>query len=219
MGVDFTAYSNLRTEPLPQEYRREQKSWSEDKKRNFIESMRFSTPDIQALLMAMYGVSRDPDGSFNFPLEIEPSNEEEEKARAPLPDKENSVHICYRSNTIYYKTPKTKEYSTGRSYSGYGEFIDILEKLNKGKPLKYMPPSTDSAPENGTVKSDKARQCLESLQALRYHFVPDAWEPDINEHYYGLGDQPCDRHEDTWFFKEFYTLMTVAVDNGLIHVY
>ncbi len=213
MGVDFQAYSNLRTEPLPIEYRITHRSWTAKEKQEFNESISQAPPDICSLILAMNGVSTSPSGEYVFPAKSTSNEEMRESVYEYYESKPDFINICWLTNTVYYKTPATQEYSCGRSYSGYGEFTQLLAKLNNGKQLT-MPHSYTTGDD--LIGAAECRQTLEDLKELRDHFVEDSWEPDATKE---DEDESKDKHEESWFFKQFYTLISLAAECGLLCVF
>ncbi len=216
MGVDFHAYSNIRTEPLLTEFRVAHRRWTEKEKQELYNALNKSSSDIHSLILAVNGIIISPNGDYIFPEISKDSSEMKIKVYDYYEKKPDFITICWLTNTVYYNTPATQEYSCGRSYSGYGEFKQILAKLNKGKPLT-MPHSCTTG--NDLFSAEKCRQILGDLKELRHHFVQESWEPDVTKSYgMTFEDDQEDKHEQSWFFKEFYTLISLAADCGIMYV-
>jgi hypothetical protein len=224
MGVDFHGYSRVKSEPVPEKYRATRKTISEIEKQKFKERLLWVAPEYYSLILAENGISQEPNGELIFPSIIEHSPELQNEFYEIYEKQNDFIMVNWNTNTIYRRTPDTKECLAERSYSGYGDFIEILKKLNKG-PMPYMPPSTDAAPESGLVTPDKCLMCLQGLDKLRNYFVSESWEPDhikYNNHTHAIEviDEPDnDIHQDSWFFSEFYTVMTLGADTGIVRIY
>ena len=217
MGVDFHAYSNIRTEPLPTEFRIAHRRWTDKEKQEFQETLRSAPQDMCSLILATKGITTSPSGELVFPEISTGSEDLKDKAYDFYHETEEFITICWLTNTVYLKTPATQEYSCGRSYSGYGEFKQLLAKLNNGKPLT-MPHSYTNG--NDLISAEKCRQTLGELKALRHHFVPESWEPDVVQMSLDpTEDDEPDKHNETWFFKEFCTLISLAADCGVMCVF
>ena len=215
MGVDFHAYSNIRTEPLPTEFRIAHRRWTDKEKQEFQETLRSAPQDMCSLILATKGITTSPSGELVFPEISTGSEDLKDKAYDYYHETEEFITICWLTNTVYLKTPETREYSCGRSYSGYGEFNQILAKLNKGKSLT-MPHSCTTG--NDLFSAEKCRQIFGDLKELRDHFVQESWEPDVAKTFGLSEDDQEDKHEQSWFFKEFYTLISLAADCGIMYV-
>lgn len=206
MGVDFGAYSQVVTKPVPQKYRATIKPPNKTMSRQEMVE-HFSAPgaskdDIRglvALARMMTGIGIDQQsGQDVYASEVTIPYEEEfgQYLREHCPD---YIGVQWRTNTTYHKSPDTNMVECGRSCGGYAEFIDCLTKFNGGRPLTYMPPSTDSAPEYGIVSADKMLLCLQELRKHRKHFVPDDWVYSARDADSAFDETP-QLHNSTWFF-------------------
>jgi hypothetical protein len=222
MGVDFYGYSRVRTEPVPNNFRALRTPLSPEERADIEESIRSAQPGLRALLMSTVGASYGPDGTLVIYDNVEISDETSDKFYKIYEKDENFLDVCWHTNTIYFATPDTKKASTGRSYSGYNDFCRELTRLNGGKPLAYMPPSTDTAPECGYVSSDKCLLCLQGLNSVRRFFISDSWKPDMNTYEALLDDIKVSTvdniHVDSWFFREFYSAVSAGADSGYLAV-
>jgi hypothetical protein len=224
MGVDFHGYSRIRTEPIPNKYRASNKAISDYERREFEKEFHQLHPDLKGIVLSINGISYGSEGHLIYPSIPELSEQLQDELYEIYEKQEDFITVCWNTNTIYRRTPDTKECVAGRSYSGYGDFIDILKKLNEG-PLPYIPPSIDSAPENGLVSSDKCWTCLQTLNKLRHHFVSDSWQPDYTKYINypktveDLDDDKADDiHEHSWFFRDFYTVISLGADGGFVRI-
>jgi hypothetical protein len=222
MGVDFYGYSNVRTEPVPNEFRALKTPLLPEERADIEESIRSAQPGLRELLMSTIGASYAPDGALIICDKVEISEETTEKLYNLYENNEDFLDVCWYTNTIYFATPYTMKASTGRSYSGYDDFCRELTRLNGGKPLAYMPPSTDSAPECGFVSTDKCILCLQGLNSVRKFFVSDSWLPDMKAHVTHLDDMIVPPvaaiHDDSWFFREFYSAVSAGADSGYLTI-
>lgn len=215
MGVNFHAYSNVRTEPLPIEYRRTHRKWTETEKQRFHDVINQDTPERRLLLLAASGVRTVSSGELIFPEKIMFTDEMEEMEEKVLEHYEQTpdfIKLCFLTNTIYYKTPATHAYSCDSSYSSYSEFTELLAKLNNGEPLSIPQPFTTDYP---LISAEKCRQILGDLKVLRHYFVQESWEPDLTMDF-GLSKDDQENKEESWFFKEFYTLISLGANCGLV---
>lgn len=166
MGIDFTAYSNIRTEPLPDNYRNK-----------------------------------------NGQLEIECYNIYEQN-----PD---FITICETTYTIYFKTSDTIRINTNRSYSGFAEFCNEIHKLSDE--------SLDITYYGTIMSSDYCGEILNTLEKARKYFVSSDWSPDVKKYNFTTRftedveiEDKDNIHEDSWFFREFYTAVHLAKNNGIL---
>jgi hypothetical protein len=216
MGVDFFAISRVVAKPVPEEYRVQRKPAGAAEIRQMERDLLAASPDVRALLMTLTGASFNG-YSLVLPDKLSRGKQQDEFEKLCEADPD-FVTVNWHTNTVYYKTAESKECDCGRSYSGYGEFCQELEALN-GRPLAYMPPSTDTAPENGLVSADRASLCLAGLQALRHHFVADDWDPAMEKPVdYDCARREGDRHEESFFFRRFYACVALAADSGILQV-
>ena len=182
------------------------------------------TRDERLLSLTLMGAQLTPDGLI-MPDELEISPELQDEFYNTIGKEEDFITACWLTNTIYRRTSDTKVGSAGRTYSGYADFCRILKTLNI-LPLPYLPPSTDTAPENGFVSTDKCIICLQGLNQVRDHFVSRSWQPDADK--YGnstdhrfddtLTDKKDNIHEDSWFFREFYSMMALGTESGFVRI-
>jgi hypothetical protein len=221
MGVDFYGYSFVRTEPLPKKFRGEKRDPAEleAERRKLMASIR-ADPEVASLVLVLSGASIGTDGRLIMPDTPVVSDELREEFYTTIGNEPDFLGVDWDTGIIWRSTEETKIASAGRSYSGYGDFRQCLRDLNGGRPLLYMPPSTDTAPENGYVSADRCRLCLEGLDRLRAHFVPADWKPNP-EGGDGDGDTVDDKdelHADSWFFRQFYTTMWIGAQSGMVRI-
>lgn len=210
MGVDFIAYSSVVIKPIPTKYRSTLKERSSNAFARELEEKSFQAlrdgvdmtiRQMISLCKGLHGIGYDQfTGKEVMPPEIvheDPAlrNEFEELCE----ENDDHIVILWEQNMVYEKTAETLSHGCGRSYSGYYEFRQELTKLNGGKPLAYLPPDTDVAPENGVVTADKAKICLAELDKLKHHFANNG-----NEH--------------SWFFGDFYKCIATAADCGILRI-
>lgn len=221
MGVDFTAYSHVVSRPLPVAYQSKKtgRTVALDAHALTRELIRKGASFADAagvvdLKLCMLGIGRHADGSLVFPEEIEmPSDSLVDEFYAKYESDPDFICADWHLNIMYFKTAATQCAEAGRSYSGYGDFIDDLVRYNKNKPLSYVPPSTDSAPEHGIVDSARMQTFLSELDKLRHHYVTDDWD--------GASCEPAfiRQPDDAWhghFFVNMYRCAEVAAQNGIL---
>lgn len=213
MGVDFYSYSNVRTEPIPSRFRATKKSVSNEQRQNILKDLLNIPQDQRDFVLAMMGAQLGPNGLV-IPDEISISHELQDEFYKTIGDEDDFIAVCWETNIIYRSTPETKRGSAGRSYSGYGDFRRELAKLNK-LPMPYMPPDTDVAPECGFVSTDKCILCLQGLNQVRDHFVSPEWKPDPDN---SSDDKKDNIHEDSWFFREFYSTIALGAEAGIVRI-
>jgi hypothetical protein len=90
----------------------------------------------------------------------------------------------------------------------------------------YMPPSVDSPPENEFVLTASSIDCLNGLEEVKKYFVSETFE--ANSEKYGnsidhrfdskIVPSEDDIHEESWFFREFYSMITLAADGGIVKI-
>jgi hypothetical protein len=224
MGVDFYSYSNVRTEPIPSRFRATKKATTNDKRKDILKQLLNMSQDERALSLTLLGAQLGPEGLI-IPDELSISPELQDEFYETIGKEPDFLDVCWDTNTIYRSTPDTKRGTAGRSYSGYGDFCRDLKVLNK-LPLPYMPPSTDTAPENGYVNTEKCILCLQGLNMVRDHYVSPDWKPDAekygnsSEHRFdkSLTDKKDNIHDDSWFFREFYSMIALGAESGFIRI-
>jgi hypothetical protein len=224
MGVDFISYSNIRTEPIPSRFRATKKPISNEKRKELLKELLSIPREMRGLVLTMSGAQLGPDGLI-MPDELELSSEIRDEFYNTIAKEDDYLDVCWETNIIYRSTPETKRGCADRTYSGYADFCRELNNLNK-LPLPYLPPSTDSAPENGFVSTDKCVLCLQGLNQVRDHYVSPDWKPDADK--YGnssdhrfddtLVDKADNIHEDSWFFREFYSMMALGTESGYVRI-
>ena len=224
MGVDFYSNSNVRTEPIPSRFRATKKSISNEKRKDILKDLLTMSRDERVLSLTLMGAQLTSDGLI-IPDEIELSPELRDEFYNTIGKETDYLDVCWETNTIYRSTPDTKSVAAGRSYSGYADFCRNLVALNK-LPLPYMPPSTDTAPEYGFVTTDKCVLCLQGLNMIRDYYVSPEWQPDAEK--YGnsdahrfdnsLNDKKDNIHDDSWFFREFYSMIALGAESGFVRI-
>lgn len=224
MGVDFYSYSNVRTEPIPSRFRATIKPVSNERRKEMLKELLNTPHEMRSLVLTMTGAKLTSEGLI-VPDELELSSEIQDEFYNTIGKEPDFLAVCWNTNTIYRSTAETKRGSAGRSYSGYGDFCRDLTILNK-LPLPYMPPSTDTAPENGYVNTEKCILCLQGLNMVRDHYVSPDWKPDAEK--YGestdhrfddsLIDKKDNIHNDSWFFREFYSMMALGAESGFVRI-
>jgi hypothetical protein len=217
MGVDFYAYSYVRIEPVPARFRAERKSMTHDARREFEKELSALTRDEQALVLCLRGMSRDAEGRLIVPDEVILSEELRNKFYETIGSEDDFLHVEWETNTIWRSTADTKMATAGRSYSGYSDFFRGVRTFYGDKSEFYMPPSTDTAPENGLVSTERCIQCLRTLEAVRENYVSYAWFPDCGVPPREGGSD--NRRDDSWFFREFYTAVELAANgSGVLRI-
>jgi hypothetical protein len=222
MGVDFYSYSNVRTEPIPSRFRATKKSITNEKRKDILKDLLSMSRDERILSLTLMGAQLTSEGLI-IPDELELPHEIQDEFYKTIGIEPDFLDVCWNTNTIYRSTPETKSGSASRSYSGYGDFYRDVNILNK-LPLPYMPPSTDMAPENGFVNTEKCILCLQGLNMVRDHYVAPDWKPDAEkfgestDHRFddSLTDKKDNIHDDSWFFREFYSMMALGAESGFI---
>ncbi len=224
MGVDFYSYSNVRTEPIPSRFRATKKSITNEKRKDILKDLLSMSRDERILSLTLMGAQLTSEGLI-IPDELELPHEIQDEFYKTIGIEPDFLDVCWNTNTIYRSTPETKSGSASRSYSGYGDFYRDVNILNK-LPLPYMPPSTDMAPENGFVNTEKCILCLQGLNMVRDHYVAPDWKPDAEK--YGestdhrfddsLVDKKDNIHDDSWFFREFYSMMALGAESGFVRI-
>jgi hypothetical protein len=224
MGVDFYSYSNVRTEPIPSRFRATKKSITNEKRKDILKDLLSMSRDERILSLTLMGAQLTSEGLI-IPDELELPHEIQDEFYKTIGIEPDFLDVCWNTNTIYRSTPETKSGSASRSYSGYGDFYRDVNILNK-LPLPYMPPSTDMAPENGFVNTEKCILCLQGLNMVRDHYVAPDWKPDAEkfgestDHRFddSLVDKKDNIHDDSWFFREFYSMMALGAESGFIRI-
>lgn len=195
MGVDFISYSNVIVKPIPIKYRAKKiKNFSD----NLLEKINNLPNNMKSLYMVMNGISINNDMEIYIQDKLEISKESEEWLENV--EKDNKfIQIDWYNNKIYYESEDSIKESTGRSYSGYSDFINYCQKIIN---FRYILPSTDSAPENGILDDkNKIKILIEDLNKLKSIFEKE------NDDYH------------KWFYDEFYKMVVNALDNGIIIIF
>lgn len=217
MGVDFYAYSYVRTEPVPARFRAERKVMSDSDRLKFERELVRLSREEQALVMCINGMSRDADGRLIVPEETTLSDELRTEFYNTIAAEDNFLHVDWATNTIWRTTEDTKFADAGRTYSGYGEFFKGVREFYGARSDFYMPPSTDSAPENGLVNTERCQQCLRTLDVVRRNYVSDAWKPEADVSV--PEEEEEGPHADSWFFRQFYTAVALAANgSGVLRI-
>lgn len=200
MGVDFTSFSNVIIKPIPLKYRPKKIKKNPMEIQDKIKIIS-SLPDNMKMLYMMIN-----NMSINENKEITAQNElkispEAELWNKKLEEDKDFIRIDWNNNKIYYESEDTNVESTGRSYSGYSDFIDYCQNYIN---FRYILPSCDSAPDNGLITDkNKIKMFLEDLEKLKPIF--DKLDNDFDNH--------------KWFFDEFYKMVENALDNGIITIF
>jgi hypothetical protein len=224
MGVDFISYSNVRTEPIPSRFRATIKPVSNERRKEMLKQLLEAPRDMRSLILTISGAQLGPEGLI-VPDELDLSPEVRDEFYDTIGQEDDYLDVCWNTNTIYRTTPETKRGSADRTYSGYADFCRTLNELNK-LPLPYLPPSTDTAPENGYISTEKCILCLQGLNMVRDHFVSPEWQSDAdkygnyNSHRFddSLTEKKDNIHEDSWFFREFYSMMALGAESGFVRI-
>jgi len=206
MGVDFNSFSRVKIEPVPQKYHA-----------TFGKREKRLSPLLKTLALSFYNYQDDDEIKLS-----EHVNEFYET----IASEEDFIAVNWNENIMYKKTKETRVTGCGRSYGGYWSFCRQIEDLYTG-PSFYMLPSTDVPPDYGVVSPDKCIACLDVLNNVKEHFVSKNFQPDVEKygscvnHRFHNEIVPIeDRiHEESWFFREFYTMLSVACDDGVATVF
>jgi hypothetical protein len=214
MGVDFLGYSYVRSEPIPTKYRSIKKSYAlKEAERKYLEDEITKAPAyMRDLILAMTGVSIGTDGNYIMTEYCKISDELSEEFYSTIGSQTDFIGVCWQTNTIWQTTDLTRKTSCGRSYSGYSDFCDFLKDLNNGQ--FYLPPCTDRAPECGFLTPERCNLCIQGLDRIRHHFVSNAWIPDYVSPKEVLPED--DLHDDSWFFREFYSTLSLGSESGVV---
>ncbi len=222
MGVLFIAYSFLVTEPVPLQFRASWKAVSEAYRVNIEKDLKAMPSDVASLCMYSLGVSRDASGRLVIPDERVQNEDAETLFYETIGASTDFVTVDWTSNTFWRATGDSREAVAGRSYGGYGSFVGEVEAaFGRARQGFYMPPATDCAPEMGIVSTERCLQCLRTLEAVRSKWVSDVWTPGPGRPFKteeGLAapvlDSEEDLREDSWFFREFFTAMSLAANGS-----
>jgi hypothetical protein len=225
MGVDFTGYSNVKTEPLPSRFKPVINKQSEKDILEFEKELQKTPKEYRSLIMSIAGASYGVDGRIILPYEVKVPDEMCDEFYNTIGKEPDFIAVCWDTMTIYRRTPETRSGTSGRSYSGYGDFCRELKFLNNG-PLQYIPPDTDVAPEYGFISTDKCLTCIQALDKIRHQLVSDSWQPDPekycdcnNARYEEDFPKDDDRNQESWFFREFYTVMSLGAESGFVRIH
>lgn len=192
---------------------------SDDERCEFEKELSALARDEQALVMCLRGMSRDTEGRLIVPDEVSLSEELRNEFYETIGADDDFLHVDWATNIIWRSTADTKTANAGRSYSGYGDFFRDIRKFYGARGEFYMPPSTDTAPENGIVSTERCLQCLRTLEAVRWNYVSDAWKPAVSDSVVPEEGGPDNRHADSWFFREFYTAVALAArGSGVLRI-
>ena len=199
MGVDFTSISNVIIKPIPEKYRAKK---TQIDKTEIVNKLSTLPSHMVSLFMALNGVSIDGTNEVCAPDELEISDEAC-KWSNELNKNESLLTIDWYNNKIYYSSEESKTISTGRSYAGYGDFIEYCNKFTK---FRYTLPSTNTAPENGNLTDDnKVKILFEDLNKIKSILV-------------GKNNNVPNFENHNWFFEEFYEMVKNARNNGIIQI-
>jgi hypothetical protein len=183
MGVDFIAYSNVRKEPVPEQFK--------------------NAYEIKGDLL--------------------------DKFYEEMGKMDDYLYVDWEYCIVYWKTHDTIRYSSGRSYTGYADFNDLLEIL--GGYNIHLPPITGSE-----LCPKDCEFYLKKLDTVKRYFVPADWKPDVNKDYrfemddydydidVDIDTDDCEDIDtdcikaDRWFFCELYTALSVGSNNGVVSV-
>lgn len=103
----------------------------------------------------------------------------------------NGIHVDWKNNNYYIKSDTTEETRCGRSYTGYGEFIQQCNTY-LGHKIAY------NMKENINTDLEKLTALINELETIHNDFKNN------EEHY--------------WFYNDFYIMLTVAIKNGCVVV-
>jgi hypothetical protein len=224
MGVDFTSYSRVKTEPVPERFRARAYPISKKDIIKFEKELQDVPLEMRSLVMVLQGASYNAEGNIIMTSNYKISDELRDEFYEIYTNDEEFITVDWITNIIYKTTEESKSGTTGRSYSGYYDFCKLVQNLNKGM---YMPPSVDSPPENGIVLTASSIDCLNGLEEVKKYFVSDTFKADSEkygnsiDHRFDSKIVPSedDIHQESWFFREFYSMMTLAADGGIVKIF
>jgi len=207
MGIDFIGYSRVKTEPVPERLRA---------KINPISKIAIKDLNLDTMNL----VGGDAEGMiFVSPEnEYEISQELQQEFYETIGAEEDFITVDWCTNIIYRKTAGSKICRTGRSYSGYFDFCNEIDQQNQ---LVYMPQL------DGILSTHSCIECLQGLETVKKHFVSDEFVADPEkygnswDHRFNNNLVPAKEniHNDSWFFREFYSMMSVAADGGIVKIF
>lgn len=205
MGVDFHGYSNVRTEPLPDRFRRVRKApASEAAVKDRYKGL---DPGMAVLARAIFG---DPEDD-----KYECNKKAEEEFYKTIGTKKDFLAVCWHTNTIWLSTKETKHEHASASYGTYADFHRLVLSFYKSHDIMrpYMPPDTDLTNEHGIVSATNCRTCIKTLDWVRGHFVPSKWSA------FGPYDESeLEKNEWGSFFAQFYKTVARGAESGVLLV-
>jgi hypothetical protein len=216
MGVDFTGYSHVKTEPVPKKFRSKLLKKTEQEISEIKNLIKNSSPE-QLAIIALFGISYGISyNNLNITYSFEISDELKEEFYKTIGKEPDFIYVDWHTNIIYRKTEDTQITVCGRSYSGYNDFRNLLLSLSTGH--FYMPPDNDYGPENGIVSTDRCIDCLGGLDRVKTYLVSESFDGNCEQPDSIIKD--CDNiHEESCFFREFYCMMTVASQGGIVLIH
>jgi hypothetical protein len=197
MGVDFVSYSNVIVKPIPEQYRAKKiKQEFNPSKLATIEE------EFKPFYLMLNGIGfNNKTQQYVTPDKIEIGDIQTQYEEQLLENNDDFICLNFYNDKLYYKSEETNVISAGRSYSGYGDFIEVCGKI-LGRKLKYILPSTDCAPENGiATNEDNIKNLYDDLTIIKNYHI-----------------KKLDEEDHLWFFNEFYELVKNATNNGLIYI-
>jgi hypothetical protein len=196
MGVEFVAYSNVIIKPIPIKYRSNVKKLSLSdhqetlNKIKTIESLNKDMEGAISLYCVMNGIGVDQKhGSIECAPDVEISEESQKWCDEIKKTDPEFICVDWINNRMFFKTLDTEKMSTGSHYSDYYDLIKELEKII-GRKLRYVLPTTDSAPENGIAYGENLRLMYDDFHLIetKYNDVLTKWwkEDECKFEFFGL---------------------------------
>ena len=205
MGVDFHGYSNIRSELLPERFRRVYKHKSDTERKKAAERFRGLDPSMAILARAIFG---DPEDNT-----YECNEAAEEEFYATIGAQKDFLTVCWDTNTIWFFTKETETAGACASYGSYAEFRTSVLRKYTGMGTAYMPPDTDMTMEHGIVSAVNCLTCVKTLDAVREHFVPADWAPFTGT------DNSALEGDYAWLFACLYESVARGAESGVLLVH
>jgi hypothetical protein len=205
MGVEFYGYTHVKRVEIPPEYRHTKVTHSIPKD-EYLRKLReypaddcLSLEDVISLRMMFHNERMTLEGMIERTEYSKPDTPEYNEWYNSLMKDDNLVHTDFDNHCYYLKTPETTKTSIGRSYSGYHDWI---EKIQKIYPLRVK-----ISPYGGAfLTNTQKRIALNDLQEIREEILKQFQEKTLDSKDWGTQNDEGEYHlteslETYWDFE------------------
>lgn len=164
MCSNFTAFSCIKTEPVPSKYRPDKHFAL--KKAALEKRIMWVAPEVRDILIQENGASVGPGGEIVFPL---PDNETCDRLKEDFINNTDFIYVSWDTYTVYKQTNISEKARETLLHTDYIEFVNKITSI-KNCPIPFIPMFV-----KGIISADKCFECLQGLDKIHEHFIGDSF--------------------------------------------